>query len=518
MQLLIILLFSPAYFYCNWQYFQYIGEQTGRRIVRWKGVGATFAVNYILFIACSYLQLHLIVNWTAFAVFLVAETALLFRCPLRQSVFHGLTCALIGLSINILSRSVMAIVQDIPASAFDGTSPNNEYKFIPVAAAFILAGAVFQIIRKTAWMERVGTIAADPSNLKFSTRLITAMYCYLFLNLLVYYMPGNYLIFKIWVVKACISVLVGYYIATLYAFKMSRLNRYREQNHAAHEELLKRMQEENELHFLAYTDPLTGCCNRKYFSMLLTQRMEKRDRFCLCFADLDGLKCVNDEFGHQAGMIGGIPVVLAVLLYTLQIYAEFSGTMDIVTGVAQLFGVSLAENFRRPFFSRSVQEFWRRWHVTLGAWLRDYIFYPISFSKFFMNLSKKAKKNLNEHFGKLAPIAFSMFFVWFGNGIWHGASWKYVVYGLYYYLIMMIGLLFEPLARRLIAKAHINISSRGYRLWQMARTFLLVCFGMLIFRAKDLPQAFTLFGSVFTGFGAGVLTSGALIRDFGLYF
>lgn len=84
------------------------------------------------------------------------------------------------------------------------------------------------------------------------------------------------------------------------------------------------MQEENELHFLAYTDPLTGCCNRKYFSMLLTQRMEKRDRFCLCFADLDGLKCVNDEFGHQAGMIGGIPVVLAVLLYTLQIYAEFS--------------------------------------------------------------------------------------------------------------------------------------------------------------------------------------------------
>ena len=301
MQLLIILLFSPAYFYCNWQYFQYIGEQTGRRIVRWKGVGATFAVNYILFIACSYLQLHLIVNWTAFAVFLVAETALLFRCPLRQSVFHGLTCALIGLSINILSRSVMAIVQDIPASAFDGTSPNNEYKFIPVAAAFILAGAVFQIIRKTAWMERVGTIAADPSNLKFSTRLITAMYCYLFLNLLVYYMPGNYLIFKIWVVKACISVLVGYYIATLYAFKMSRLNRYREQNHAAHEELLKRMQEKNELHFLAYTDPLTGCCNRKYFSMLLTQRMEKRDRFCLCFADLDGLKRVNDEFGHQAG-------------------------------------------------------------------------------------------------------------------------------------------------------------------------------------------------------------------------
>lgn len=224
-----------------------------------------------------------------------------------------------------------------------------------------------------------------------------------------------------------------------------------------------------------------------------------------------------DTVFRQAGVTGGIPVVMAVLLYTLQIYAEFSGTMDIVTGVAQLFGVNLAENFKRPFFSRSVQEFWRRWHITLGAWLRDYIFYPISFSKFFMNLSKKAKKNFNEHFGKLVPVAFAMFFVWFGNGIWHGASWKYVMYGLYYYLIMMIGLLFEPLTRKLIAKIHINTGSRGYRFWQMARTFLFVCFGMLIFRAKDLPQAFSMFGSIFTGFDPGVLTSGALVRDFGLY-
>lgn len=224
-----------------------------------------------------------------------------------------------------------------------------------------------------------------------------------------------------------------------------------------------------------------------------------------------------DRVFRQAGVTGGIPVVLAVLLYTLQIYAEFSGTMDIVTGIAQLFGVDLAENFKRPFFSRSVQEFWRRWHITLGAWLRDYIFYPISFSKIFMNLSKKAKKNLNEHFGKLVPVAFAMFFVWFGNGIWHGASWKYVVYGLYYYLIMMIGLLFEPLSRKFIAKMHINVNSRGYRLWQMARTFLFVCFGMLIFRAKDLTQAFSMFGSIFSGFDPGVLTSGALIRNFGLY-
>lgn len=299
--LLIILLFSPAYFYCNWQYFQYIGEQTGRSVPRWKSIGITFAVNYLLFIACSFLQFHLIVNWTAFAVFLVAETMFLYKCPVRHGVFHGFTCALIGLSINTLSRSVMAIILNVPTSAFDGSNSNSGYKLIPVAAAFILAGIVFQIVRKTSWMEHISTIASDPPNLKFSTRLMIAMYCYLFLNLLVYYVPGNYLIFKLWVIKACISVLVGYYIATLYACKMSRLNRYREQNHAAHQELLHRAQEENELHFLAYTDPLTGCCNRKFFTMLLKERMEKHFVFCLCFADLDGLKNVNDEFGHQAG-------------------------------------------------------------------------------------------------------------------------------------------------------------------------------------------------------------------------
>lgn len=300
--ILIILIFSPTYFYCNWQFFRYIESQTGQILPKWKSFGLTFSLNYALFLVCSFLQLHLIINWAFFAAFLIMEIALLYRCSLLKSFFYGITCTLVGLSVNIFFRALMAIVLDVPAATFDGRSTQSGYlRAFPIALAFLLAGVIFQIIQKTVWTGRMKVIAADPSNLKFLSRLMAAMYCYLFLNLLIYYMPGSYLVFKLWVIKSCISVLVGYYIAVLYAYRMSSLNSYREQNRAARQEMLVRRREEEALHALAYTDPLTGCHNRKYINHKLEELMEQKKSFCLCFVDLDGLKEVNDRFGHQMG-------------------------------------------------------------------------------------------------------------------------------------------------------------------------------------------------------------------------
>lgn len=220
---------------------------------------------------------------------------------------------------------------------------------------------------------------------------------------------------------------------------------------------------------------------------------------------------VNEVFGSYAEY-NGIVIVMAVILYTVQIYAEFSGCIDIVRGVAQIFGVTLAENFKRPFFSKSIQEFWRRWHITLGAWLREYIFYPISFSKVCVNITTTAKKLFKGYIGKLIPAAFALFFVWFGNGIWHGASWKYVFYGLYYYILTMLGMLFEPMFNKIVTKLKINKETFGYRLFQMFRTTTIVLGGMLIFRAHRLKTAWTMFKSIFAFKNFGTIFNGELFK------
>lgn len=208
---------------------------------------------------------------------------------------------------------------------------------------------------------------------------------------------------------------------------------------------------------------------------------------------------VNDVFDKVYETNGSI-LLLSVLIYTIQLYADFSGCMDLVKGIGQLFGIELADNFKQPFFSTSVNEFWRRWHITLGAWLRDYIFYPISLSKFFANLSAKVKKHFGDFFAKFLPSAFALFFVWFINGLWHGAEVKYIVYGLYYYVVMMIGLLLEPLFAKLTNALHINRKSKPYFVFQIFRTFLLVNLGMLIFRANSLGDACYIFGTIFSKF------------------
>ena len=185
---------------------------------------------------------------------------------------------------------------------------------------------------------------------------------------------------------------------------------------------------------------------------------------------------------------GGILLIVGILLYTLQIYADFSGCIDIVSGVSELFSVKLDENFKRPFFSKSIQEFWRRWHITLGTWLKEYIFYPISLSKLNMKLNLKLRKMKSKYISRFIITAFPLFFVWFFNGMWHGASFKYVVYGLYYYVLMMIGILLEPVFKKIISIFKINTEVWSYKFFQAIRTILIVCFGMFLFRVDSFKQ------------------------------
>ena len=120
----------------------------------------------------------------------------------------------------------------------------------------------------------------------------------------------------------------------------------------------------------------------------------------------------------------GTYVLLAALVYALQLYADFSGGIDISRGVAQMFGITMGENFRRPYFSRTLTEYWHRWHISLGDWLRNYLFYPLPISKAFLNWGRHAKQHLGNHIGKVLPTAVASLITFLVIGIWHGASWK----------------------------------------------------------------------------------------------
>lgn len=231
----------------------------------------------------------------------------------------------------------------------------------------------------------------------------------------------------------------------------------------------------------------------------------------------DRLGIFVDSFFQNYEQYTGIIAIFAVLFYTFQIYADFAGCINIVRGVAEIFGIYLEENFKRPFFSKSIQEFWRRWNITLGVWLKEYIFYSIAFSKWCMKFTGYINTNMkkHKHIAKILPSLLALFFVWFANGLWHGASWKYVFYGMYYFIIMAVGMLLEPLFKKVIQILKINKDGKKYKIWQMLRTFIIVNIGMLIFRASNINVAFSIFKSIFNFSNINQIINGTLLK-FGL--
>lgn len=205
---------------------------------------------------------------------------------------------------------------------------------------------------------------------------------------------------------------------------------------------------------------------------------------------------IADEIGltvpkifDNANTYSGTAIVMGTILYTFQLYMDFSGCIDIVSGVSELFGIKIAENFRQPFFSKSINEFWRRWHITLGLWLKEYIFYPVTLSGHFKKVNQFVKKHIkNVTLTTFVPAAYSLFFVWFCNGLWHGASIKYIAYGLYYYVLMMIGELLTPIFEKTKTKLHIRNENKLFSLFQILRTFIIVNIGMLLFRCEGISQ------------------------------
>lgn len=191
----------------------------------------------------------------------------------------------------------------------------------------------------------------------------------------------------------------------------------------------------------------------------------------------------------------GLNIVILALSFTLQLYCEFSGYIDVTLGVSKVFGITLSENFDRPFISQNVSEFWRRWHISLGRFFKDYVYFPFTMTNKAMKLTLN-----NTTLGKIMRFFYFssvLFLIWFLTGLWHGASVKYIVYGLYYFLIMIMEQILAKPCKLLLTKLNISSDNRFIVLLNQSRTFILVMIGMLLFRTSDLTNFIHLMNNLF---------------------
>lgn len=193
----------------------------------------------------------------------------------------------------------------------------------------------------------------------------------------------------------------------------------------------------------------------------------------------------------------GIYIVIMVFCYAMQIYGDFSGGIDVALGVAEMFGIRMTENFRTPFFAKTISEYWTRWHITLGAWFRDYIFYPLSISRPFMNLGKWVRTHINQGLGKKVPIYGAMMVVWFTTGMWHGSENRYLVWGMLNCFFVILGTEFEPVSAWFMEKYHIRVNGFWWRAFRCIRTFWLMSFLRVFDVARDTSSAFATLKNVF---------------------
>lgn len=202
---------------------------------------------------------------------------------------------------------------------------------------------------------------------------------------------------------------------------------------------------------------------------------------------------VNAVFAEPAAF-NGMQILFGIFCFSVQLFCDFSGYSDIAIGAAQVMGFRLMDNFHQPYFATSIQDFWRRWHISLSTWFRDYVYIPLG-----GNRGGRLRKYRN------LMITFLV------SGLWHGANWTYVIWGGLHGLLQVVGDILRPLKQRLYRAFLIRTDTMVFRTGQRAITFTMVCFLFAIFRAESISAAVALFRQLFTNFHPGNLFDGQFL-------
>lgn len=203
-----------------------------------------------------------------------------------------------------------------------------------------------------------------------------------------------------------------------------------------------------------------------------------------------------DTVYSAPGDYAGLTLIMATIFYLIQLYADFSGYMDIVCGISKMMGITLKENFNRPYLSKNIPEYWTRWHISLNEWYKTHLFMPAvtsgfnrSFAKRLARIFKKAKK------GTLRLILPTIM-VWIVTGIWHGAKLSYLCWGIYFAAIMLLSFCTQSYVKKLNERIGWNKDNIFVKIFQIIRTLIIVAAGEVIFRSESFFDAAAVFGNI----------------------
>jgi D-alanyl-lipoteichoic acid acyltransferase DltB (MBOAT superfamily) len=193
----------------------------------------------------------------------------------------------------------------------------------------------------------------------------------------------------------------------------------------------------------------------------------------------------NDPTSHS-----GFPLILATVFFAFQIYCDFSGYTDIARGAARIMGFRLMKNFDNPYFSKSISEFWNRWHISLSSWFRDYLYTPL--------IGKRLS---------MKRLYFSLIIVFLVSGIWHGANWTFAIWGLLHGGYLVISILTQNARNKVADKTGLSKHPLLHNILKIVIIFILACLGWVFFRANTVTDAFYILTHLFTNFKASLFNT-----------
>lgn len=191
----------------------------------------------------------------------------------------------------------------------------------------------------------------------------------------------------------------------------------------------------------------------------------------------------------------GFFLIIATILFSVQIYCDFAGYSTIAIGTSKILGIELMENFESPYLSTSVTEFWRRWHISLSTWFKDYLYIPLGGSK-----RGKIRKYVNK------------MIVFLASGLWHGASISFIVWGGLNGFYQILGEVLKPIRDKIIKVFKLHKNSLGNKLFSILMTFVLIDFSWIFFRAPSTSTAISIIKSIFTAQNPWILFDGSLYK------